>query len=270
VIGPPRPRVGVDEHGRLVVPARRKGRLGQLAFSSTAAILSSHRFEMALPWSSFERSMIAYPLAPRDPPGWNFVPADARGPGLAVRVNSIDPETFVVLRRDTRRLLPSIERAILPNDVVPLQYCLVQPFALRRLDTLRALAELMRHEPDRRAALDDATTVRTLAEDLDLSSLARPTALTGLRRSMVEIHAAMQRCGIVHRYLRPVPWDRLLPLDEAVGRIRAALDASPYAHDLDFDDERIADTVRKDYLDVEPWPFAALDADPDRPVGTDG
>lgn len=72
-----------------------------------------------------------------------------------------------------------------------------------------------------------------------------------------EAVVALRRAGLVFEHGRPLPGE-VVPLDEAVARVMAALESRqppgrpmPAASSI----ERV---VRRRYLDVTPWPFGAL------------
>ena len=58
---------------------------------------------------------------------------------------------------------------------------------------------------------------------------------------------------------QPCSSTRAAWVSEIVARTRARLNANPFWKGRTVNDERIAALARSHYLDVEPWPFAALE-----------
>lgn len=131
----------------------------------------------------------------------------------------------------------------------------------RESTTVDALCQVLAGEPSWRAGLADRGRVLRLAADLNGGWRGTIVERSGLRRARVETMTALQRCGFVHRYRRPLAGDVLPPLDEVVARLRAFVEANPYAHDVDVPDELLVEVAERDYLAIEPWPFGALRPD---------
>lgn len=129
----------------------------------------------------------------------------------------------------------------------------------RRTATLCAFTEVLTALPGLRPRLADPARTSRLAADLAARQLARPVEHYGVRRDTSDILHAMRAAGFVHRFGRPIA--PLPPLTDAavVTAVREHLDDNPYRQDRDdVGDERILEVVFHEYLDVEPWPFAAL------------
>jgi hypothetical protein len=81
---------------------------------------------------------------------------------------------------------------------------------------------------------------------------------TGVGRDSTDIHVAMQQAGFVHRYNRPLSAKRLPSVDEIVAAVEVRLRSNPYRTGREIDHVQVDRIVRRDFLDIEPWPFGAL------------
>ncbi len=136
----------------------------------------------------------------------------------------------------------------------------IQTFLSRsEWEVLLALPRVLRARPELRAALDDAATVTRLANEIaQWRPALQPHELGGMRRGTIEVQTAMRSLGYVHALGRPLPGDHLPGLDDTVTATRRALDANPYARPELVDEDELRHIVRRDFLDIEPFPFVAL------------
>ena len=125
-------------------------------------------------------------------------------------------------------------------------------------DTLLALTSVLAHRPDMRARLADPHTVGRLAADLAAGMRERPDDhVPTFSVGDLDVALALYRCGLVFEHGRPLPGEVVEP-DEARQRVHATLDTMPLRGRRRPDPATIERVVRRRYLDVEPWPFAAL------------
>jgi hypothetical protein len=124
--------------------------------------------------------------------------------------------------------------------------------------TLAALCTLLATDEAARWRLGDPQLVARLVAELSTGALPAQLARGSLRRTTFEILGTLARLGYRHRNGgRPLPgWKA--DVDTVVEDVRRSLATSPYVRGLRFPEERIRNLVQREYIDVEPWPFAAL------------
>ncbi len=125
-------------------------------------------------------------------------------------------------------------------------------------DTLQALTTVLARRPDLRARLGDRERVRRLAADLAGGMRRCPTdSIRTLSPGALDVALALVRCGLVFRQGRPLPGETVAE-DDAMDRVRAALATQQGRGRSRPSQATIERVVRRRYLDVAPWPFAAL------------
>jgi hypothetical protein len=132
-------------------------------------------------------------------------------------------------------------------------------------DALQMLCRRLAGTPAWRPQLGDPARVGRLLHDLASHDHASIEPSTGLRRRAMETLMVMQQQGFRHAARgRPMPDDPRPDGDEVVDVVLRRLAANPLA--LAVDEEYTRALVHRHYLDVTPWPFAALV--PEGVVGT--
>ena len=260
------PFVSTDSSGRLLAgaPSGRRPLTAMRFLPDGLGVSAPSCAEVALPWDLFGHlHSIMDGDAPQD--GWSLVPwADGRGGafGVAVRVSgtleaaatSILKATSTFWRKFqgagssilTGRSLPVLTAATLATTYSP------------ELATLSVLCLLLCNEPPLRPRLDDASRMERLAADIERGMLSPPSYPDGLGRDTTDIHVAIRQAGLAHPYGRPLTKTGLPQLDAAADKVEANLRANPYREGRPIDRGQVERIIRDDYLDVEPWPFAAL------------
>jgi hypothetical protein len=100
--------------------------------------------------------------------------------------------------------------------------------------------------------------VEALAKDFASGLLRWHYVGTGLGWDSTDIHVAMRQAGFVHQFTRPLDRSQLPSIDDAVAEVMARLAVNPHRVGRPADRDEVEKIVRKDYLDIEPWPFSAL------------
>jgi hypothetical protein len=124
--------------------------------------------------------------------------------------------------------------------------------------TLHTLCEILRDTPELRGRLADRIRTTRLASEIVSGAVGVFEPPGGLRSSSVDVLAAIRRAGFVHPRMRPVGSERLPTIDAAVGRVESLLAENLFRSGRSIDRRQIERLVRRAYLDVAPWPFAAL------------
>jgi hypothetical protein len=127
----------------------------------------------------------------------------------------------------------------------------------RERATLAALASVLAARPELRRALSDPTRAARLATDLANGMLPDPPTARRGSPDRARIEHALHTVGGFHRYGRPLPGAAMPSLGEIVALVQSRLRAGPDG-EHGVDDRQIVKLARKQYLDVQPWPFAAL------------
>ena len=217
---------------------------------------------VSLPWTDFEnvRSIMdAQP--PRD--GWAIVfwsTGKFDGFGVAIRLSgsyadksaSILSATRTFGRRATSGTsLTGRSAPVLPGTTVMTRF-------EAEFWTLTTLCKLVAHDDRARARLDDAERVKRLARDLATGMLKPHPLGTGIGRDSTDIHVALQQLGFVHPMNRPLTSVGIPTVSEIADKVEAALRSNRFRVGRESDRAQIEEIVRRDYVDVEPWPFGAL------------
>lgn len=268
---------GVDDAGRLTIPGKPRGRGADLVFDPDGLLIRRDDTSVMLEWSDWHGTARSDGLVE----GWGFdrlftmdvvssLTLGTIGGALASsllgsrKAHPIGGAVFV----EDRLLVPDAAELGVPTlhdaaaRVIPAWVVSAARLALEQIDTVAALCRVLAERPSLRPRLTDRARSERLARDLAPGAQRRITPSSGLRRASLEVDAALVRSGRAHRILgRPVPGDRTESDDHVVADVRALLDASPFADTFHVSDEQVAKRVHEHYLDVAPWPFAALTTD---------
>jgi hypothetical protein len=125
-------------------------------------------------------------------------------------------------------------------------------------ETLQALTTVLTARPKARALLADSARMQRLAADLSTGLRTRAVDSAAILRDATDIEVALRQCGYLHEFGRPIEGESLPSLDKVVGAVRERLTANPHRVGRTVDETKIAEFARHHYLDLEPWPFAAL------------
>lgn len=189
---------------------------------------------------------------------WSSGRSGEIGIGLAVEGHYVAATESI--RRARRSWRNRINRFLQEGVVVPL--CAVGHISLaidRDRQTVQMLSALLVLRPDLRPGLSDDDRVGLLLSDLRATPLGVRSERTGLRRASTEVLAAMRVLGYQHRFHgRPLPDDQMPPLDEVVTKVIERVRSNPYAKGVEIERSNVEQLVRRNYLDVEPWPVGAL------------
>jgi hypothetical protein len=184
--------------------------------------------------------------------------------GIAIRVTGHLDERSVAVRKDTASFWRRFnmfwgETTGHASSRIPVVPASGPRMYTAERDTLSQLCDLLAGRAHLRERLHDSARVARLARDLCHTQLARPVAPEAIRGRTLDVEVALRHAGYVHRLTRPLPIDAIAPLEEVIARVRHQLDLlpspAPGRHASDADIEAVA---RSHYLDVAPWPFAAL------------
>lgn len=193
---------------------------------------------------------------------WEFTIATKVGGLAAVVVGeaessarrfSAESKVSPFLRVDNAMLLDIGVRVVViaPRALVGISSCPHAPL-------FRAFAEVMRNLPQLREALSDLRRCARLASDMGSFHLGDPTAAVSLRRESLDVATAIRACGYVHRFRRPLDRVDPSPLGSAVAEVSESLRSSVYRAGRSIDRARVEASLKRNYFEVEPWPFAAL------------
>jgi hypothetical protein len=271
----PAVRYSLDPRGGLQIASAREERTAAVAFRADAAEVLYQTCEpVALPWDAYGKVLDHFGPEPPDADaidgwritGWSLnrgvyggVAVEVRG-RLRLLSHELRDETLTRWRRVTHAFSDGPPAANLVPVVMPPTAVRLHPVS-GGLPDVRALAVLLATKPALRARLDDPDRVGRLAVDLANAKYVRPLSDDGsLRRDPTDVVVALQNAGFVHRDGgRPLSSTRVAAPDVVLAGVRRSLAANPYRKGRPMvDDETIMRIAKRNYLDVEPWPFAAL------------
>ncbi|MGY4645302.1 hypothetical protein [Cellulomonas sp. URHB0016] len=133
----------------------------------------------------------------------------------------------------------------------------VRPGVEADTDAMGVLCRTLALRPTWRPQLADPHRVAAFLHDLATREHEALDSRTGVRRRTVETCVAMVQLGLAHPLQgRPLPDQALPPEDEVVDRVTRKVANNRYA--LRADEATIRAIVKRNYLDIEPWPFWAL------------
>jgi hypothetical protein len=254
-----------DATGRLVIaPVGVRNCVSLRLHTETLDAMSGARAPVELPWGAYGKVRSTMDGPALD--GWGitfFAPGRGDAYGVAVCVSgSYDAASSEMISATMtwwRRLNHWNPLGAVTGHLLPMLPTTNAFRSCRReRHTLIALTAVLARRSDLRASLSDPGRMARLACDLSNELLSFPVERTGVSRDAVDIIIAMHGAGYVHTFGRPFAGDALPALPDIVARVRARLDANPFRKGRVIDDETIARIARRTYLDVKPWPFAAL------------
>jgi hypothetical protein len=218
-----------DRTGHLVAASRAPGRLVRIAFGVAALdVIGPDGSLAALPWDG-ARVPIAAPGAPAKD-AWrieDFATSRQHPAGIAVRVTGAFETRCARIADATRSWTYRLywANAFAAGAALPILrgggFDVAQ--VERERETLRALVELLAARPEVRPRLAASDRVARLGADITAHVVARPAVQRGFRYRTSDLLDAVRAAGLWHPLGRPVPGDALVPLDEAVARVRSAL-----------------------------------------------
>lgn len=256
---------GVDEADHLVaVPSGTRRELTTLGFRPEGMTVSTRLCApVTLDWELYGR--VANVMdGPSRPDGWAVVPwTDGRaGPlGVAVQVSGRLEDMTAALYSATssvwRRFNAAMGSSLIGHSLPVLPNNTAFDPAFKEFSLLAALCAVLHDMPNLRPRLGDSGRVQRLARDLEAQRLKRSAAGSGVSGDAVDIHFALVKLGYTHRYTRPLaPCSSTVA--EVTDQVLAALSTNPYRTGRAIDREHVERIVRRDFVDVEPWPFGAL------------
>ena len=127
------------------------------------------------------------------------------------------------------------------------------------METLNVLCRLLHDRRALRERLGDRSRMSLLVAELrrGIHVGGRPGHF-GVRRDSVDVDVAIRGAGLAWPYGRPLSPTERPSLDSAVERVEQRLQANPYRAGRRLDHDLVVHIVRKEVVDVEPWPFSAL------------
>jgi hypothetical protein len=239
--------------GGLFVPGRSKRRGCDLLLTPEGVRVSANEIVTDLPYEHW---------AAGDPDMWVIVPwAYTRGGGdigVALHGTGRYAAPIAALRKRRRSWIGALTRQGVRRDVAPLVAAHVVNFRTDAdSDALSVLCWVLAHRPDWRPQLADPQRVTEFLHDLSTQGHGRLVEKTGLRRRSMETFIVMKKLGYEHLIGgRPLPDESRPDGDVVVQAVLEGLSDNRYA--LPPVRETVSELVHRHYLDVTPWPFAAL------------
>jgi hypothetical protein len=252
----------------LRIAPKRERRSISLVFGADHAEAQVHGCEpVVLPWSDFGPVRHVLSVDHAAPDGWalGFWSVGRGGPiGIALSVSGhvesachdLSDATMTRWRRYEQWWMRTSVHDAHSLPIVPASTIFGSPY--RNVMTLNALGHVLARSPQYRERLGEPERSARLAADLTRGLLDMAVAKGGLRRDTTDIIVALRKAGFFHPLGRPLSREDLPAPEKVLTSVRAHLDANPFRKGRHTDDATIMRVVRAVYLDVEPWPFAAL------------
>ncbi len=247
--------MGVDEGGCLVFPARQPRHAAWLRFRPDGLHLSCGEARCVLDWDSFDPSSALMSAH------WALGEYQGSGGGAPV---GIAVNVGTVLRPTTDDVLHATRSWRHPVDVIGCDGIPVIRGAVATaantltLGTLGALCAVIHDRGEVRPRLEDPGRMRRLATAVSTASLGPGPRPRPRIRTRVEIETAMNQCGLIHRYGRPLLDEPITELSVACERVTAYLARSPYVVGMHFGTTEIESQINDNYASIQPWPFGPL------------
>lgn len=257
-----KPDFTVDHTGHLVVAGRAPRTIALRFESSGAGVLLPAYPDLLLPWERY--GSVRWIMDGPAQDGWLVVAfVDGRAPaGIGVQVSGTfavaSHELFAATMTRWRRYHHWWGSGTWTGHTLPLIPDVLHATCAKERATVRALIGVLTARPELRDRLGDSDRMTRLARDLAARPLGVVYERTGMTRDALDIVHAMHRAGFVHRFGRPLPGDVLAPLAEVVSRTQQQLATNPYRQGRHTDDRIVEKYVRRNYTDVEAWPFDGL------------
>jgi hypothetical protein len=245
--------------GGLRLPGRPADHAASLHLGRDGVVLRMGTASARLEWECHRASGA---FGSHDDGNWwltSFARGRAGPIGIAIGVERDAAAVTAGVRAATRTLRNRFHRLLQDDAIVPLRATgWARPGVAAERDTLSALCRALAERPAMRSRLADPACTRRLVRAMaDRPLLARPEVTAG-RRDTTEVLGALRALG--YRHLiggRPLPGD-LPALDLVVDQVFERLGHDPYARDVRPTRSKVAQIVRRHFLDVEPWPFEGL------------
>jgi hypothetical protein len=249
---------GARDDGGLFLPGSPERHAADLRIGPESVEVSAGGKTVGLAWSH-----AALDLRTRLGDGWRLVPwICARGgcAGAAIDISGSYVERTAEIQAALQTRRNRLLRFLLEAADIPL--CASTVGSVRLDDDREAigiLCSILAVEPEMRARLAQPVRVNRLIHDLKTRRFRFAPFRVGFRRAVTEVLTGMRLAGFEHRFGgRPLPGVTLPPLDEVVRRVLERIAENPYARGVVIDQERAREIVRRNYLEVEPWPLEAL------------
>jgi len=255
--------VCVDANGTLrIVPHGGWHPLPSLNLIPVGAVVSAAGCApVTLPWDAYGELELLMDV-PRSRDGWavSAFASTRNGPtGIAIRIGrTFEPQTRPLLKATSSRLrrLKGWSAAMYTGKAIPLLPTVRAVTAER--DTINALCRVLKHSSTWRDRLNDRDRMSRLAGDVTSGRIGNHRGGGHFGRHATDIQVAMQAAGLIHPFGRPLDPSQLPSLEAAVDAVATKLESNPYRQGRATDRADIERAVRRDFLDIAPWPFQAL------------
>lgn len=253
-------RTAKPDRDGLYLPGRPAALAAALHLSAPGAALDANGAAAQLDWESYRLRDRPYPLSYKR--GWWVAPfTEGRGGpiGIGIRIQGETEIETSAVRAATKTGRNLLRRFLQDGRVIPLRSAgVISPRIDVERDTLMALCAALATRPSMRAHLADRERLERLIADLSSRPLQVRRQRAGVRRSTIEVLGALQSLGYRHDIGgRPLPGD-LPQLDHVTDGVMRQLNHNPYTRHLSLDRTTVSAVVRRHFLEVEPWPLAAL------------
>ena len=239
--------------GGLIVPGRRRGRACDIMLTPAGMRISADEVVVDLPYEHY---------AAPDLDQWAITGWVATRGGAPIGIAVLGAGRYaapIAQLYTSRRTWTSIVSRLgnSPKDA-PLDAAgVVSGRTDADRSALDVLCRVLARRPDWRPQLANPTRTTQFLHDMALQDHRPITQAHGVRRRTLETLTVMRRLGFVHPLQgRPLPDESRPAASGVVQAVVDGLSANRYA--LPPDEAHARALVHRHYLDVVPWPFAAL------------
>lgn len=251
--------ISPDGDGHLAArPFWRRGKVLTLTFTEPGLVVTTDRAPagVTLPWAAF---------VPDGSDGWAiswWTSGQAGMFGVAVVVHGVLVESTAALASATRTPWRSFDLRRSGHDTGVALPVLPGSSEFSRYQaergTLAALCHVLRDRTDLRHRLEQPVRMERLAREMQRDLLPPRTPPAHPARGVADVLAAMRQAGYVHRFGRPLSRADVERSSLVVDEVCTRIMFDPHRLGRPVDTALVDRVVRSHYLDVRPWPFAAL------------
>jgi len=246
------------DRGGLFIPGGPDGRGADLLLTPNDVQLLAKSEQVALDWQGHSRHTDVNGANRWSVCGWGVGNTRPLGVGLNGPASTAPIQRATGTLRNKLLAWNPYNRFVQDGVVVPLFAPSHSPRWIgAQQDTMHSLCTLLAERPSLRPLLADPKSMSRLASDLAQHSLAN-AGRVGMLTTTVAVVTALRALGYEHNYFgRPLPADQLEACEDIVTKVLRHLAANRYGA-VTASPKHVAEIVNRYYLDIQPWPFAAL------------
>ncbi|MEY4230043.1 MAG: hypothetical protein RLZZ362_892 [Actinomycetota bacterium] len=254
-----------DEH-LSATPFWRRGKVLSLSFTESGLVASTNRAAaVTLPWSAYLPEPVA---AASNGPGddswtigwWTSGQAGRFGVSVITRGELSESTQEIAAATQTRVRTLDLRRSGHKSGVVLPVLPGASEFSRYEAErsTIAAMCHVLCERTDLRHRLEEPARMQRLASVLQRTFMPARSTPQKPAPNTADVLRAMRQAGYVHPFGRPLSRADIDRSTLVVDEVRTRLLTDPHRSGRPINAALIDRLVHSHYLDVEPWPFAAL------------